>query len=50
MYSSLPFVPVPHWDVVVSPSDIEFGEVLDPSEGLDEVVDEGEQVLVFHCD
>ena len=46
----LPFIPVPHLDVVIPPSDIEFGEVPGPSEGLDEVVDEGKWVLVFHRD
>ena len=46
----LPFVPVLHSDIVIPPSDVEFGEVPGPSEGLDEVVDEEEQVLVFHGD
>ena len=47
---SLPFVPIPHSDVVIPPSDVKFGEVPGPSEGLDEVINEGKWVLVFHHD
>ena len=45
---SLPFVPIPHSDIVIPPSDVKFGEVPGHSEGLDEVIDEGKWVLVFH--
>src|SRR6202035_568387 len=46
----LPFIPNLHADIVKAPTDIKFGEVLSPLELVDELRDEGEWVLVFHCD
>jgi hypothetical protein len=34
-------------DIIVSPSDIELGEVLCALESMDEIVNEGERVSIF---
>jgi hypothetical protein len=37
-------------DIIVSPSDIELGEVLCALESIDEIVNEGERVSISLCD
>ena len=45
---SLPFISFFHTDIVVSPSNVEFGEYLGAFEMIDEFGDEGEGVSVFY--
>lgn len=48
--NSLPFISDFHADIVKTPSDIKFGEVLGSLEFVNELRDEGQGVLVFHRD
>ena len=48
--SGLPLVSFFHANIVKTPMDIEFSEVLGPLKLIDEFGEEGKWVLVFHCD
>jgi hypothetical protein len=47
---SLPLIALSDADIIVSPSYIELGEVLCTFELIDEIINEGEGVLIFSCD
>ncbi|KAG6892218.1 hypothetical protein C0993_004517, partial [Termitomyces sp. T159_Od127] len=46
---SLPLISLMNAHIVVTPLDIQFCEVLCPSEVIDELRNEGEEVAILHC-
>jgi hypothetical protein len=46
----LPLIALLDADIIVSPLYVELGEVSCTLESMDEIVDEGEGVLIFSCD
>jgi hypothetical protein len=46
----LPLIALSDADIIVSPSHVELGEVSHALESIDEIVDEGEGVLIFSRD
>jgi hypothetical protein len=47
---SLPLIALSDADIIVSPSYVELGEVSHALESMDEIINEGEGVLIFSCD